>query len=156
MISLNLRIILAIVLSLGLSILPLPELITNFRPPWVLMLVLYLQFFIPSHFNLMVLIIIGLMMDVLLATVMGEHALALILVTWIASSKARRFQFFSPGQQMALIGFFCFLYQLAILVTDSFLGYPVSWLSCLSSSLVSVVFWLWIRLLADDSLKFKT
>ncbi|STX37869.1 rod shape-determining protein MreD [Legionella feeleii] len=92
--SLNLRLIIAIMLALVLTILPLPDLLVGLRPPWVLMLVLYLQYYLPDHFNISLLVIIGLMLDVLLATVIGEHAFALCFVSWIASNKARRFSFF--------------------------------------------------------------
>ncbi|KTD20405.1 rod shape determining protein MreD [Legionella lansingensis] len=152
---LYLRLFIAVILALALTILPLPELLVGLRPPWVLMLVLYLQFFLPNYFNIPLLIIIGLLLDVLLSTVLGEHVFALSLVTWIASNKARRFNFFSMWQQMALIGFFCFLYQLLIFVIESFLGYHVSFMMLVGSAFVSMILWPWVRLIADDTLRAK-
>lgn len=153
--SLNLRLIIAIILAFVLTILPLPDLLVGLRPPWVLMLVLYLQYYLPDHFNISLLVIIGLMLDVLLATVIGEHAFALCFVSWIASNKARRFSFFSIGQQMGLIGFFCLLYQVLILTIDAFLGFHIGFLMSVGSALISVLFWPWVRLLADDTLLAK-
>lgn len=153
--SLYLRLFVAMILALALTILPLPDLFVGLRPPWVLMLILYLQLFLPDYFNIVILIIIGLILDVLLSTVIGEHAFALSLTTWIASTKARRFNFFSMGQQMALIGFFCLFYQLLILMIDAFLGYRLAFLMSIGSAVISMLLWPWIKLLADDTLLAK-
>ncbi|MBA3536438.1 MAG: rod shape-determining protein MreD [Tatlockia sp.] len=155
MTSLNLRLFVAAILALALTILPLPELLVGLRPPWVLILILYLQFFLPEYFNLVLLIIIGMALDVLLSTVLGEHAFALSIVAWIASTKARRFRLFTMGQQMALIGFFCLLYQMLILIIDASLGYYYGFLMPLGSTLITILLWPWVRLLADESLAIK-
>lgn len=154
--SINLRFFIALLMSLVLTIIPLPHLLVNFRPPWVMLLILYLQFFLPGLFSMSLVIIMGLILDVLLSTVLGEHIFALTFVCWIASNKSRRFSLFSMEQQMALIGAFALLYELLILVTDACFGYRVGFmLPLIGTSLVSVLLWPWIRLLADDSLLVK-
>jgi len=155
MISLIPRMFLAALLVLALSILPLPELLIGLRPPWALVFLLYLQFFLPDQFNLVLLLILGLTLDVLLSTILGEHAFALSLVSWVASTKARRFRHFTMGQQMALIGFFCLLYQTIILMIDASLGYYYSFIMPLGSTLLTILLWPWVRLLADDTLAVK-
>lgn len=155
MTSMTLRLTIAFLLALILTILPMPEILLGTRPMWVLMLILYLQFYMPDSFNLFVLFVLGLFLDTLLSTVIGEHTLALSLVTWIASSKARRFYFFSIGQQMMLMGFFCFLYQIIILTIDAFLGFHVGFVSVIGSTAISVLLWPWVRLIAEESLLFK-
>lgn len=151
----TLRLFTAFFLVLILTILPMPALLLGTRPMWVLMLILYLQFYMPDRFNLFVLFALGLILDTLLSTVIGEHTLALSLVSWIASSKARRFYFFSIGQQMILIGFFCFLYQIIILTINAFIGYHVGFASVVGSTAISVLLWPWVRLIAEESLLFK-
>lgn len=151
--TLNLRLLIATILVLALTILPLPAILLGFRPPWVLLLILYWQFFIPDHFNVALLLIIGLALDVLLSTVLGEHAFALSLVSWLASSRARRFRLFTMGQQMALIGICCLLYQALILMIDASLGFYHGFLVFLGSTVISIILWPWVRLIADDSLR---
>lgn len=153
MISLNLRLFIALMLALVLTILPLPEFLVGLRPPWVLILTLYIQCFLPARFNLFFLVIIGILLDVLQSTVIGEHVFALTLVTWLVSTKARRFTFFSMGQQIALVGFFCLFYQLIILMIDAFLGFHTNPLMALGSALISMLLWTWVRLIADDALR---
>lgn len=153
--NLRLRLLLWFTAALILSILPMPTLISAFRPPWVLLLVLYIEYFLPGKFKLSTLLFVGLILDVLLSTVIGEHSLALLLVTWIASSKSRRFQFFSMMQQICLIGFFCLSYQAIISLTDVLLGFNYSIFSPLGSALLGMFFWPWIRLLGDDTLRTR-
>lgn len=150
--NLRIRLTLGFVIALILSILPMPELISDFRPPWVLLFVLYIEYFLPGNFNLASLLFVGLLLDVLLATVIGEHSFALLLVTWIASSKSRRFQFFSMMQQIFLIGFFCFLYQAIISLITALLGFNYSLVMPVFSAAVGMFVWPWIRLLGEDTL----
>lgn len=150
--NLRVRLCLGFTAALLLSILPMPELISAFRPPWVLLLVLYIEYFLPGNFRLTTLLFVGLLLDVLLATVIGEHSFALLLVTWIASSKSRRFQFFSMMQQIFLVGFFCFLYQSIISLITALLGFNYSLFMPLASAFVGMFIWPWIRLLGEGIL----
>ncbi len=150
--NLRLRLWIGFIGALVLSILPIPELISAFRPPWVLLLVLYIEYYLPGNFKLTALLVVGLLLDVLLSTVIGEHSFALLLVTWIASGKSRRFQFFSMLQQICLIGFFCLLYQSVISFTDALLGFHYDLMMPLASAVLGMFFWPWIRLLGDGSL----
>ncbi len=148
----NARLLLALLIVLVLTILPMPDLLTELRPPWMLLFVLYVQFFIPGCFRLPVLFLLGLCLDVLLATIIGEHAFSLLITTLLASGMARRFNFFPMGQQMALIGLFAGVYQFVILFIDAFSGYPYNILMVIGSAFISMLLWPWIRLLADDAL----
>lgn len=152
MITLNIRLFLALFISFVLTILPLPEMVIGFRPPWILLFVLYVQFFLPHYFNVTLLLFIGLCIDVLLSTVIGEHAFALLLTTWLAAGKARRFGFFSLIQQMMLIALLCLVYQLIIFFIDAFLGYHNGVWTFSGAVVLSMLFWPWLRVLADGSL----
>lgn len=149
---LRMRLALGFVIALILSILPMPELISDFRPPWILLLVLYIEYFLPGNFNQTTILFVGLLLDVLLATVIGEHSFALLLVTWIASSKSRRFQFFSMMQQIFLIGFFCLCYQAIITLITALLGLHYNLIAPVASAVVGMFIWPWMRLLGEDTL----
>lgn len=149
--TLYMRLAIGFITTLVLSILPLPSMISFFRPPWALLFVLYAEYYLPGQFKLAVIIFFGLMLDVLLSTVIGEHSFALLLVTWIASTKSRRFQFFSMMQQILLIGAFCWVYQSIICFIDGLLGFQYNLFMPLASALLSMFFWPWIRILADGA-----
>ena len=152
MTNVGLRLTAVLTAALVLSILPMPELFHGFRPPWILLLLLYVEYYLPNKFNICIILFIGLLLDVLLATVIGEHSFALLFTTWIASSKARRFQFFSMLQQICLIGFFCFMYQFLISLIDGLLGFNYSIYMSLASAGLGMFFWPWLRLLGDNML----
>ncbi|MBA4696931.1 MAG: rod shape-determining protein MreD [Legionella sp.] len=149
------RVVIALVLSCALTILPLPQWAANFKPQWVLMFVLYLQFFLTAYCHPFLLLLLGFILDALLVTVLGEHAFALLVVVWIASRWRRRFTFYYMGQQIVVIGLLCFLYQSLLLLIESFLGYPSSFMSIAQSSLISMVLWPWMKLLGDDTLTIR-
>ena len=142
----------AFIIALGLSILPLPGFVSIFRPPWVLLLALYIEYYVPGKSNISILLFVGLLLDVLLSTVIGEHAFALLSVAWIASSRSRRFQFFSMSQQICLIGFFCLLYQALISFMDALFAFHYSIIMPFASALLSMLVWPWIRLLGESFL----
>jgi len=155
-ISLNMRLLIALFVAFVLTVLPLPDLLHGIRPPWILLLVLYVQFYLPHYFNITLILILGLCLDVLLSTVIGEHAFALLLTTWISSGKTRRFYFFSMIQQTMLIASFCFIYQLCLFLMESFLGYHNPVMMLVASTLLTILLWPWVRVLADNTLCYDT
>ena len=155
MMSLNVRFLMALFLALTLTILPLPAELTDYRPFWVLMFVLYIQFFLPNYFGVIWVFFVGLTLDILLSSILGEHAFALLLTALLATSKARRFTFFSIIQQIILIAFFCLVYQAIIFLIDVSLGYINNRMLPFEGVLVSILCWPWIKLLADNVLSVE-
>jgi rod shape-determining protein MreD len=145
--QLNVRLLFAFFISLVLTILPSPNLIVGIRPPWSLLLILYLQFFLPKYFKLSMILLIGLLLDVLLSTCLGEHMFALVITTWIASTRVRQFHLFSLPQQMALVTLLCLIYQCILYFIDSYQGYNHSFLMVLGATMMSLIIWPWVRLL---------
>lgn len=148
--SLLVRMLLAWLIVFMLTIVPLPSMLSPFRPPWVLLLALYIQLFLPNYFKITWLFIVGLLLDSLLSTVMGEHAFCLCLVAWLASGKARRFSFFSMSQQMLFVGYFAISYQVLIVLIDSFFGYHAALLSIVGIGIFSVLLWPWFCLVGQE------
>lgn len=147
------RVFLGLLMSLGLAIIPLPEMIHSFRPCWTLLFILYVQFYLPSQFSVMVLLLFGLCLDVLMSSALGEHGLALLLAVWLASTKTRRFTFFTLAQQTLFVGLLCFVYQLTFFTIDALLAYHVQLSMMLASTFISMLMWPWLRILADDALQ---
>ncbi len=154
--SLYPRLLAAVIISLLFSIVPLPDFLSGIRPPIVLLFILYVQFYLPAFFSLTAILLIGLCMDVLLATILGQHAMALVLASWLLNSRARRFQFFSIGQQMLLVGLVCFIYQFSLLLVDIVSAANYHWFSALACALLGMFFWPWLKILADDSFFLKS
>lgn len=149
----NTRLFLMLTIALALTILPMPTILTGFRPQWVLLMVLYIQFFLPHYFRVTWIFLLGLCLDVLLSTAIGEHAFALLLTAWFAAGKTRRFTFFSTLQQMILIVVFCLLYQSVIYLIEASQGYSNGIFFVAETAFISMLFWPWVKWLADNSLR---
>ena len=150
--SLNARLLFVLLAALVLTIIPLPDAIASFRPPWVLLIVLYVQLFLPQYFRVTLVFLLGLSLDVLLSTTLGEHAFALLLTSSLAAGRSRRFIFFSIVQQMLLLAVFCLVYQLVLYLIDASFGYNITLSGASVAAFIGVLFWPWLRLFADNAL----
>ncbi len=150
--KLSWRIIVVFIMALILTIIPLPNSLIWIRPPWILLFVLYLQFYLPYYFRILSIFIIGIIMDALLATIIGEHVFILCLMTLIANYRARCFHLLPVSQQMMLIGFFSMIYQVMIIFIDLLLGYNADSLSIFGIGLISMLMWPWLRLIGEKFL----
>jgi len=148
-ITTNIRLFLCFTLALMLTIMPLPVVLEPFRPQWVLLLMLYVQFYLPACFRISLVFLVGLSVDLLLSTVIGEHAFALLLTAWVACGRTRRFKFLSTLQQMFLIIIFCMIEQGVIFVVEAFQGYSVTILDGFGTVLSSMFFWPLVKWLLD-------
>lgn len=148
--TLKIRVLLACVFALALTIIPVPSFFASLKPSWILLLILYCQFFLPNLFYLTATILLGLFLDILLSTTLGEHSLALVITTWVASSKVQRFHMFPMLQQMLLIALFCFIYQLSLYFFDARQGFNSTFLNVVGTTLMSFLVWPWIQLILSN------
>lgn len=72
-----------LMLAALLAISPLPDWAQAARPAWVLMVVIYWSLACPQWFGLVSAWGVGLVMDVLLGTMLGQHALGFAIVATI-------------------------------------------------------------------------
>lgn len=138
---LALRMLLGFILASVLTIIPLPSAVAMVRPAWILLLVLYIQCFLPNYFNVAWVFLLGLYLDVMCATMMGEHAFAVVAATWFVSARIRRFKYYSMLHQMAMVGVFCLVYQSVLYMIDAFSGHTVHVWQVLGVPLTSMLFW---------------
>ncbi|PSJ40126.1 rod shape-determining protein MreD [Zobellella taiwanensis] len=143
----RLVILLSLLLALILSILPLPELIAPFRPDWLLVTLIYWSIALPHRANVGTAFVAGLMLDLLLGSVLGVHALALVIPVYLAASQFQRMRNYSVWQQSFVVGALAMLNKLVIFWTaylnsEVQLDYHYFW-----SIVSSMVFWPWIFLL---------
>ena len=71
-------------LAMMLTILPLPQILSVIWPQWLVIVVLYWSTMAPRSGGILLGFLAGLCLDVLLGTRLGEHALALSLLTYLA------------------------------------------------------------------------
>ena len=90
-----------LIFALLLSVLPLPELIVSFRPDWVAMALIYWSLAMPGRFGFLAAFWLGLVLDTLYGALLGQHALALLVVTYVVRHFYLRIRVF-PIWQMSI------------------------------------------------------
>ena len=120
------RLLLSTLVALLLTVLPLPPLLDVVRPAFLVLAVLYWSVNAPRTGGLAIGFFAGLMLDVFQGPVLGEHALALSLVTYIAVREHQRIRS-KPVIQQALIVFAALIvYEVVLFMIDGWTGHPVT------------------------------
>lgn len=72
----------SLILCLLLQILPLPAWAIWFRPEWIILVLIYWSFMNPQRVGVIAAFIVGLGMDLLTGTLLGQHALAYTIMVY--------------------------------------------------------------------------
>ena len=120
------RLMLSVLVALILTVLPLPPWLDVVRPAFLVLTVIYWSVNAPRAGGLAIGFFAGLLLDVFQGPVLGEHALALSLVTYIAVREHQRIRS-KPAIQQALIVFAALiLYEVVLFMIDGWTGNPVT------------------------------
>ncbi len=138
---------LTLLLSLVLAISPMPALISNYRPDWPLLALIYWCIATPQRVNVGTGWVMGLLYDLLLGSILGTHGLIFSLIAYIASSNFLRIRNFSLWQQSIIVAMLAALYHLiqfwlSYFLKDSFFQPSLMW-----SAVTSMLMWPWAFLL---------
>lgn len=109
--SRKLPVLMCVVLSLMLTISPMPEWAEDFRPDWVALTLIYWSMLLPRTYSVGFAWIIGLIVDVAQGTLFGQHALALCFVVYITVKLHLQMRVFPMLQMTATVFALLALYQ---------------------------------------------
>ena len=146
----------SILVALILSIMPLPMAIRPFWPDWAALVVIYWAMALPHRVNIGTAWFVGFLLDILLGTILGVHALALAIVTFVVSSNFQKLRNFSVWQQSFLIGVFLVLYHIIVFWVNRFLLNLNFNYEYIMPALSSAILWFWLfPLLRSFRRRFK-
>jgi len=94
----------SLVIALVLGLLPLPTLLTPFRPYWLALVVAYWVIEEPGRAGLGFAFLCGLLADLTFGGLLGEQALRLVVMAFILDRFRARLRFFPLSQQSLAIG----------------------------------------------------
>lgn len=127
-----------------LTLLPMPDWTVWLRPAWILMVLTYWIMMAPNHVNLGTAFIMGIFLDVLNGTLLGEHALAMTIAAYVVARMHSRMRMFSLLQQALCVMLIVFIYQFVLYCVQGFLGLlPTNWLFW-SAPVTSMLLWPWL------------
>lgn len=125
----------------------LPDYLAYARPHWVALVLFYWIISLPHRFGLIAAWISGLILDVLQGGLLGQQALAFLVIGYFAASSYQRMRMFSVWQQ-AIIIFAAILVAEIILFVIDFITMDRAWKYLyLLPSIVSALLWPWVFLL---------
>jgi rod shape-determining protein MreD len=134
------RLLVGAFVALVLTVLPLPPWLDALRPAFLVLAVLYWSVNAPRTGGIALGFFAGLALDVFQGPVLGEHALALALVTYIAVREHQRIRS-KPAIQQALIVFAALIvYEIVLFMIDGWTGHavttPLRWVHILTGALI--------------------
>ena len=137
-------------LALLLTLLPMPAWALWLRPVWVLLVLIYWNISLPNRVSIGTAWVLGLLLDVLNGSALGEHALALTMVSYIVVRMHARLYMFPLLQQGLSVFLLVLLYQCILFCIQGFVGnLPRGWLYW-SSSVTSMLLWPWVFTIMRD------
>lgn len=122
--AMNTRIVISVLIALLFTILPLPGAVSDIRPMFVPLVVLYWATFHPLSFGLGKAFLTGILLEATQSLVIGQAALGIVTITVFALANHRRMQFQAIPQQMLTIAALLFAYQFIQVWVESVLDRP--------------------------------
>jgi rod shape-determining protein MreD len=133
------RVLFSVFGALALAIVPLPHVLAVLRPDFLLLVVVYWSLTAPRIAGLMFAWLCGLAIDALHGVVLGQHALAFLLVAGFAHHWQLRMRIFPVWQQASVVFIMLIAYQAIVFWIDGIVGQPVvtwmRWLPVLTGAL---------------------
>jgi rod shape-determining protein MreD len=118
--------LLSVLAGLILSVLPLPHWLNITRPDFLVIVVLYWSIMVPRAGGLTLAFLAGLFLDAFKGVVLGQHALALCLASYIAIKLHLRVRIFPVWHQALTVFWLLALYQFMLFWIDGMTGHPIT------------------------------
>jgi rod shape-determining protein MreD len=134
-------ILFSFIVALALAITPLPSWALLYRPEWVALVLIYWCLTEPRRVGIATGWSAGLLLDVLTDSLLGQHALALALIAFLALNLNRRMRTSMIWQQALTVLFLVAAEQMLVLWIKGVTGHPPWSLSYFIPSLTSMLLW---------------
>lgn len=140
---------LTIALALFLTLMPLPPALDLLRPYWVALVLIYWALEVKGSVSLGGAFVIGLVLDVFSGSLMGMHALSLVVIVYLVERFRARLRFFPPWQQaLSVLGLLA-NDRIILIWIVALLGEPVPTWEYWLPPMVGMALWPWLFLLID-------
>jgi rod shape-determining protein MreD len=96
-------IVVSFLLAFILAIYPLPHALQWARPEWVTLVLIYWIIALPQRMGLVASFSVGLMLDILEGSLLGQNALSLSVVAYLSLLLYQRLRVFNMVQQVAVV-----------------------------------------------------
>jgi len=135
--------------AIVLTLLYLPPVLDVFRPYWVALVLIYWCLESQNLVTLGKVFIIGLLLDLLGGSLLGLHALSLVILVYLVTRFRARLRFFPPWQQALSVFALLLNDRIILLWIISLRGDPLPSLVFWLPPIVGTLLWPWLFLLLD-------
>jgi rod shape-determining protein MreD len=139
--SRHLPVIVTIIVAFLLTMMPLSDTASQFRPDWVALMVIFWAMSLPRSYSVGAAWIIGLFVDVTQGTLLGQHALALCAITFITVKFHLLMRVFPLLQLSATIFALLALYQFLLFWINGVAGVNAATVSYWGPVLTGTIVW---------------
>jgi len=143
-------IFLSLLTGLILMILPLPDTVQIYRPHWVALMLIYWSMALPERVGLWFAFFSGIVVDASQGTLLGQHALALMIIVFINLNSYQRIRVMSLAQQAMYVFGLLIIGQVVIVWVEGIMGRPTPILAFFAAPFVGMLIWPWIFVILRD------
>jgi rod shape-determining protein MreD len=135
--------------TLALAAVPLPDSVAPLRPDWVAVVLLYWSLMAPRHFSLMTAFWMGIVLDTLTGALLGQNALALLVIVYLAERFHLRLRVFPVSQLAFTVLMLLGLYEFILFWIDGMAGRTVPLVERWLPPLTGTLAWIALYMLFD-------
>lgn len=143
----RLVIILALLMGLILSVMPMSTGLQPWRPEWALLILLYWVMALPHRVNIGTCFVIGLAMDILLGSNLGIHAAAFSFVGYVFANHYKRIRHFSLSQQALFVLLMVMVERSIVYLVEYYVNNASMPATYFLPAVSSAIMWPWLFLL---------
>ena len=136
--------------ALMLTALPLPQWAEPWRPAWVTLVLIYWCLAVPQRVGVGVGWALGLLLDVMTGTLLGQHALSLSLVAFLALRLHLRVRVLPAWQQGISVFLLVVLDRALSLWVTGIQGMPTEAKAIWAPAATSTLLWPWLYVILRD------
>ncbi len=130
---------------------PLPAFAEKMRPDFITLTLMYWWLAHPEKVGVISGFVMGLVLDVMYGSLLGEHALGTVLIAWVFVKNYQLIRVLHLDRQAMIVGLLLLAKQFLAYWIDSARGYDTgSTLLYFSPALVGALLWPWLFILMRD------
>lgn len=134
----------SIIVAILLTLLPLPWWADWFRPEWVILTIIFWAYALPARFGVGMAWIVGLIMDFIQGTLLGEHALMFALMVYFIIKFRKRIATFNNFQRTLIIFSLVLVNQIVFFLIQGLTGpLAITWHYWITP-FITALFWPWV------------
>ena len=143
-------IVLSFVIAFYLTIIPMPDWAVAYRPPWVSLVLIYWCLAIPEKVGVITGWLLGIALDSLSGSMLGENALTLSVVAYLSHHIYNRLRVFPIWQQaLVVLAILLVQYLISFWIRSSFGHSPAGYLFWVPP-LIGASIWPWLFIVLYD------